>query len=91
MTATEVLQRFGDLPFTLELEIGSLALSIREIFELTEGKVLRSEHPAGAPFAVLAGVVKLAEAEVVVVEDSVSIRISKLSESAKAAGEDGAD
>jgi len=91
MTATEVLQRFGDLPFTLELEIGSLALSIREIFELTEGKVLRSEHPAGAPFAVLAGGVKLAEAEVVVVEDSVSIRISKLSESAKAAGEDGAD
>ena len=92
MTASEVLQRFGDLPFVLELELGTLAISIREIFDLREGKVLRTDHPAGAPFRLLAGGVTLAEAEVVIVADSVSIRINKISQSAKAAtGEDGTE
>jgi len=92
MNASEVLQRFGDLPFTLELELGTLQMSIREIFDLREGTLLRTDHPAGAPFTLLAGGVALAEAEVVIVEDSVSIRINKLSQSAKAAtGEDGTD
>ena len=92
MNASETLQRFGDLPFTLELELGTLALSIREIFDLREGKVLRTDHPAGAPFTLLAGGVTLAEAEIVIIEDSVSIRINKLSQGAKAATrEDGTD
>jgi len=92
MNASEVLQRFGDLPFTLELELGTLQMSIREIFDLKEGKVLRTDHPAGAPFTLLAGGVTVGEAEVVIVEDSVSIRINKLSQGAKTAtGEDGTD
>ena len=92
MNASEVLQRFGDLPFVLELELGTLAMSIGEIFDLREGKVLRTDHPAGTPFTLLAGGVALAEAEVVIVEDSVSIRINKLSQGAKAATrEDGTD
>ena len=92
MNASEVLQRFGDLPFVLELELGTLAMSIGEIFDLREGKVLRTDHPAGEPFALLAGGVTLAEAEVVIVEDSVSVRIKKLSQGATAVnGEDGID
>jgi flagellar motor switch protein FliN/FliY len=93
MNASEVLQQFGDLPFTLELELGTLQMSIREIFDLREGKVLRTDHPAGAPFTLVAGGVTLAEAEVVIVEDSVSIRISRLSPSSAeaATGEHGID
>ena len=92
MTASAVLQRFGDLPFTLELELGPLAMSIREIFDLREGQVLRTDHPAGEPLTVLAGSITLAEAEVVIVENSVSLRINKLLQSAKGApGEDGTD
>lgn len=90
MNASEVLQRFGDLPFTLELELGTLEMPIRDIFDLREGKVLRTDHPAGEPFALLAGGITLADAEVVIVETSVSIRIHKMSQSDKAAsGEDG--
>jgi flagellar motor switch protein FliN/FliY len=92
MNASEVLQRFGDLPFVLELELGTLAMSIGEIFDLREGKVLRTDHPAGAPFTLLAEGVTLAEAEVVIVEDSVSVRINKLSPGPKATTrEDGTD
>jgi flagellar motor switch protein FliN len=78
MNSSDVLQRFGELPFVVELELGTLSMSIGEIFELPEGAVLRTDHPAGAPFPVFASSVKLAEAEVIVIDDTVSIRIQKM-------------
>jgi flagellar motor switch protein FliN len=78
MKASDVLQRFGELPFVLELELGSLSMSIGEIFQLQEGSVLRTDHPAGAPFPLFASNVKLAEAEVIVIDDTVSVRVQKM-------------
>jgi len=90
MNASEVLHRFGDLRFPLELELGSLEMTIREVFELKEGAVFRTSHPAGMPFTLSTGGVQLAEADLVVVEDRVSIRVSKLLQSTKTAtSEDG--
>ena len=86
MNASDVLQRFGELPFDVELELGTLALSIREIFEMREGTVLQTEHPAGTPFPLFAGGVQLAEAEVVVINDSVSVRVQKMLQHNPAAG-----
>ena len=80
MNASEVLRRYGDLPFTLELELGSLAMTIGEIFDLKEGAVFRTGQPAGRPFTLSTGGVPLGEAELVVVDGSVSIRVSKLSQ-----------
>jgi flagellar motor switch/type III secretory pathway protein FliN len=46
--------------------------------------VLRTDHAAGAPFSMHVGGVDLATAEVVVIDDSVSVRITKLHENTKA-------
>jgi len=78
MNASDVLQRFGELPFVVELELGTLSMSIGEIFQLQEGSVLRTDHPAGTPFPLFASNVKLAEAEVIVIDDTVSVRIQKM-------------
>ncbi|HTW66638.1 MAG TPA: FliM/FliN family flagellar motor C-terminal domain-containing protein [Bryobacteraceae bacterium] len=78
MGASDVLGRFGELPFVVELELGTLSMSIREIFELQEGAVLRTDHPAGAPFPLFASDVKLAEAEVIVIDDTVSVRVQRM-------------
>jgi flagellar motor switch protein FliN/FliY len=78
MNSSDVLQRFGDLPFVLELELGTLALSIGEIFQLHEGSLLRTDHPAGAPFALFASNVQVAEAEVIVIDNTVSVRVQKM-------------
>ena len=75
MKSSDVLQRFGEVPFVVELELGTLSLSIGEIFQLQPGSVLRTDHPAGAPFPLFAGNVRLAEAEVIVIDDTVSIRV----------------
>jgi len=63
MNSSDVLHRFGEVPFVVELELGTLSLSIGEIFQLQPGSVLRTDHPAGAPFPLFAGNVRLAEAE----------------------------
>jgi flagellar motor switch protein FliN len=92
MNPSDVLERFADLPFDLELELGNVVMTIGEIFELREGTVLRTDHPAGGAFTLRAGGVELAMAEVVVVDDSVSVRIKKLVEKEKTpAGEDGSN
>jgi flagellar motor switch/type III secretory pathway protein FliN len=84
MNASEALQRFDDLPFQAEVELGSLVMTIGEIFELREGAVLRTDHAAGVPVALHVGGVKLAAADIVVMDDSLSIRITRLSENTKA-------
>jgi flagellar motor switch/type III secretory pathway protein FliN len=78
MNASDVLQRFGELPFVVELELGTLSMTIGDIFKLQEGSVLRTDHPAGAPFPLFASNVKLAEAEIIVIDDTVSVRVQKM-------------
>jgi flagellar motor switch protein FliN/FliY len=78
MSSSDVLQRFGDLPFVVELELGTLSMTIGDIFQLKEGSVLRTDHPAGAPFPLFASNVKLAEAEVIVIDNTVSVRVQKM-------------
>jgi flagellar motor switch/type III secretory pathway protein FliN len=86
MSASDVLQRFGDLPFVVELELGTLAMNIGEIFELQEGAVLRTDHPAGAPFPLYMSSFKLAEAEVIVIDNTISVRVQKMLQRNSAGG-----
>jgi len=86
MNASEVLERFGDLSVPIELEVGTLMRTIGEIFALREGMVLKTDHPSGVPFALYACGIKLAEAEVVVVDETVSVRIEKMLHSTEGPG-----
>ena len=86
MNASEALQRFQDLPFPAEVELGSLTLTIGEIFDLREGAVLRTDHLAGAPVALRVGGIELATADIVVMDDSLSVRITRLNENADSGG-----
>jgi flagellar motor switch/type III secretory pathway protein FliN len=91
MIASDVLQRFGELPFVLELELGTLSMSIGDIFQLQEGSVLRTDHPAGTPFPLFASNVKLAEAEVIVIDDTVSVRVQRMLQKSGSGGGNATD
>lgn len=80
MDTSDVLNRFGELPFAIEAELGTMTLTIGEIFELKEGMVLRTDRAAGAPLTLRAGGAELAAVEVVVVGDSISVRVKNLLE-----------
>ena len=92
MNPADVLQRFEDLVFDLELELGNLDLTIGDILGLQAGAVVRTDHPAGKPFTLRAGGVEFATAELVVLGDSVSVRINQLMEKPKmSVGGDGSN
>ena len=73
-----MLQRFAELPFPIEVELGTLTLAIGEILGLSEGAILKTGHPDGAPFTLRAGGAELASVEVVVVRDSLSVRVRNM-------------
>jgi flagellar motor switch protein FliN len=91
MNSSDVLQRFGELPFVVELELGTLSMTIGDIFQLQEGSVLRTDHPAGAPFPLFASNVKLAEAEIIVIDDTVSVRVQKMLQKSGSGGGNATD
>ena len=66
-------------------------MSIGEIFQLQEGSVLRTDHPAGAPFPLFASNVKLAEAEVIVIDNTVSVRVQKMLQKSSTGGGNATD
>jgi len=89
MNPEDVLQRFETLPFDLELELGNLEMTIGEILALQPGAVVKTDHAAGVPFRLLAGGVEFATAEVVVIGDTVSLRINQMTEKAAKASAGG--
>jgi len=58
-------------------------MTIGEIFDLQEGAILRTDHPAGEPFTLRAGGVDLATADIIVVDGAISARINKMAEKSK--------
>lgn len=72
------LERFHELPFPIELELGRIALDIESILKLQEGDVLRTDRAAGAPVALLAGGVRVAVADLVNVKDKAAARINRI-------------
>jgi flagellar motor switch/type III secretory pathway protein FliN len=76
--ATDVLNRFEDLTFPLEVEFGSLELSIRDIMELKTGSVLRTSHSARAPLTLRAGEAPIASVETQVSGEELSVRVQSI-------------
>ena len=83
MSPSQLLERFEELPFAVEVELGQAVMTIGEIFGLQEGAVLRTNHPAGEPFTLRAGGVDLATADIIVVDGAMAARISKMAEKPK--------
>ncbi|MBZ5610061.1 MAG: FliM/FliN family flagellar motor C-terminal domain-containing protein [Acidobacteriia bacterium] len=92
MNPSDVLEHFGGLSFGVQLEVGDLTMTVQEMFDLQEGMVLRTSHPAGAPFVLRAGGAELAMADLVVVGGGFSARVKDLLRKPKTtAGENGND
>jgi flagellar motor switch protein FliN/FliY len=77
MAATDV-KRFENLSFPLDIEIGQCEISVREILELKPGTILQTNRLANAPLTVRAGGTPIATGEVILVEDSLSVRIKDI-------------
>jgi flagellar motor switch protein FliN len=72
------LDAFSDLFVPVDVRIGERRMSVQDIVKLDIGSVIALDQPAGESLEVLIGNVKLASAEVVVVDDRLAVRITKL-------------
>lgn len=72
------LELLYDLSLPLTVELGRAALTVQDILALGQGSVIQLDRVAGAPVDVYVGAKKLAQAEVVVLEDQFGIRITHI-------------
>lgn len=62
----------------VELVLGTGAMSLRECLELVEGSILRLSQPAGGYLQVVANGVPLARGEVVMLDQSLAVRVTDI-------------
>ncbi|HEY8548645.1 MAG TPA: FliM/FliN family flagellar motor switch protein [Vicinamibacterales bacterium] len=69
---------FRDVPVELQISLGTGAIPLRTLISLAPGSVVRLEQAAGADLTVSANGLTLAVGEVVIIEDTVGIRVTHL-------------
>jgi len=67
-----------DIPVELKVEIGSSRLTIREVLNLAPGSIVELDRTAGSPADLLVNGTRVGRGDIVVVDESYGIRISRL-------------
>ncbi len=76
MTPMEEIAKLADVPVLIEVEIGRPMLKLGEILALEEGSVVALPRSAGENIDIRVGGVLVCYGEVIVMEDSVGVRIT---------------
>lgn len=65
-----------DIPVRISMEVGTTAITIRNLLQLNQGSVIELDRLAGEPLDVLVNGTLIAHGEVVVVNDKFGIRMT---------------
>ncbi len=76
MTPTEVISHFADVPMDVEAQLDHRTMTIHELLELEAGSVVKMCRSAGENIDILVGGTLLGFGEIVIIEDSVGVRIT---------------
>ncbi|NLL17592.1 MAG: hypothetical protein GX262_01045 [Clostridia bacterium] len=76
--STRDIQFLSDVELTVDVELGSTQLSVREILELTEEMVLTLDCLAGDPVKIDLNGVPFGRGEIVVINEYFGVRITEL-------------
>jgi len=67
-----------DVPVTVTVELGSCQMPMRDVLQLSSGSVVQLDKIAEAPVDLYVNQKRIAHGEVVVVEDRLGIKITKV-------------
>lgn len=76
VTTNPELDIILDIPVTISMEVGSTAITIRNLLQLNQGSVIELDRLAGEPLNVLVNGTLIAHGEVVVVNEKFGIRMT---------------
>jgi flagellar motor switch protein FliN len=72
------LKMIMDIPVEIKVEVGNSRLTIREILNLSPGAIIELDRTAGSPADIIVNGTTVGQGDVVIVEESYGIRITKL-------------
>ena len=79
MTVLEQISHLADLPVTVDIELDRRVMTMREVLELGAGSVIKMSRSAGENIDVMVGGALVGTGEIVIIEDTVGIRITDFS------------
>lgn len=65
-----------DIPVTLSIELGRTRMSLKDLLELEQGAVIELERMVDEPMDVLVNGTLVAHGEVVVIDDTLGVRLT---------------
>lgn len=74
----EGIDALEDIPTLVEARLGERMIDLQDIGRLQPGSVISLDHAAGETLSVYVGNVRLASAEVIVIEEKLALRITEL-------------
>ena len=80
MTLQEEIAALGEISLEIEVELDRRIMSAREIMQLKEGSVIGTTRSAGENLDIYIGGVPCGSGEIVIVENSLGIRITDFRE-----------
>jgi flagellar motor switch protein FliN/FliY len=72
------MDNFSDISVGVEARFEERLMDVRDVRAIQPGVVIALSHPAGETLSVCVGNVRLASAEVVVIEDRLALRITEI-------------
>lgn len=80
MTPLQEIEEFADLRLDVEVQLDRKPLTLRDILQLESDSVIRLPRSAGENIDVLVGGALVCFGEIVIIEDSVGVRITDFRE-----------
>lgn len=80
MSPLEEIADFVDVPVDVEVELGRRIMTIGQILELGKESVIRIARSAGDNIDILVGQTMIGSGEIVIIEDTVGVRITDFSQ-----------
>lgn len=76
MTAEDRISLLADIPLEISVELDQRILTLRDILELESGSVIGMRRSAGENIDILIGGVTVAFGEIVIIENTMGVRIT---------------
>lgn len=72
------LDVFSNIPVNLSVELGRSQISLKEVFELTEGSIIELERLVGEPLDLVVNGQVIAQGEVVAIDNNYGLRVTSV-------------
>ena len=72
------MEVFGNIPVNLSVELGRSQISLKEVFELTEGSIIELERLVGEPLDLVVNGQVIAQGEVVAIDNNYGLRVTSV-------------